>query len=123
MGCSLSQGISGIETSGVLTQKKLIKTKLHANALVFVFRWKEISTGFKGTSRKTTNFLFFSFTHASHSQKLTKLWMPKNMCKSILMQWVHADTRLKTTLNQEMKVTCLSISNFPLKMFRWNMSC
>ena len=31
------------------------------------------------------------------------------MWKSILMQWVHTDARLKTILNQEMKVTCLSI--------------
>ena len=61
MSCSLSQGIRGSETSGVLMQKKLIKTKLHANALVFVFRWKEISTGFRGTSNKTNfSFLFFN---------------------------------------------------------------
>jgi len=37
MGCSLSQGISGNETSGVFIQKKLIKTKLYENALVLFF--------------------------------------------------------------------------------------
>lgn len=44
------------------------------------------------------NFLFFSLVQDSHSQKLTNLWMPKKMCKSILMQQVYADERLKTTL-------------------------
>ena len=31
------------------------------------------------------------------------------MHKFILMQWVHADAKPKTILNQEMKVTCLLI--------------
>jgi len=109
MGCSLSQGISRSETSGVLTQKKLIKTKLYANALVLVFRWKKFLLGSEELQRKQQIFRFFSFAHTSHSQKLAKLWMPKKMHKFILMQWVHADARLKTTLNQETKVTCLSI--------------
>ena len=36
-GVVLPRGIRISETCGVLTQKKLIKTKLYANALVFFF--------------------------------------------------------------------------------------
>ena len=68
-------------------------------------------------------FLFFSLIHASHSQKLTKICMPKKICKSIIMQQIYADARFKTTLKQEMKVACLSIFILPLKMSRWNMRC
>ena len=54
------------------------------------------------------NFLFFSLIQASHSQTLTKLWMPKKMCKYILMKQVHDDARLKTTL-KSINESCLLI--------------
>ena len=53
-------------------------------------------------------FLFFLLIHASHSQKLTKLCMPKKICKSILMQQIYADARFKTTLKTRNE-SCLLI--------------
>ena len=44
-------------------EKKLMKTKLHANAVIS-FRWKEIST------RVVQDYIFFLFRYQTHTRKI-----------------------------------------------------